>query len=109
MGWEERMRTAVRAVWRDDVRLGWDDGVRFGDLREALAELRAARAEIERLRTAAADERADVIAKACVLAEYLTRDHMPDDDKHAGHMIYTLAEEFERGAHVGAANGGERG
>ena len=109
MGWEERMRTAARTAWSDGARLGEDDGIRFGDVRAALAALAAARAEAERLRTAAADERADVVAKACVLAEYLTRDHMPADDKHAGHMIYTLAEEFEAGAHVGAAKGANHG
>ena len=94
MGWEERMRTAVRAVWRDDVRLGWDDGVRFGDLREALAELRAARAEIERLRTAAADERAYVVAWLRGMGRGF-----------ASH----LASEFEQGAHVGAAKGANHG
>ena len=106
MGWEERMRTAVRAVWRDDVRLGWDDGVRFGDLREALAELRAARAEIERLRTAAADERADAVAYMSRVAANLRRQRPRTD------YLDTEADTYERASdaiadecHVGAAKG----
>ena len=64
------------------------------DRRDALATLAAldaARAEIERLRTAAADEHADVVA-------WLMRQDW---------VIASSA--INRGAHVGAAKGGERG
>ena len=72
------------------------------------AELRAARAEIERLRTAAADERADVVAfsrglagKAGVRSDYVSRG--------VSLALDALASSVESGAHVGAAKGGERG
>lgn len=59
------------------------------------AELRAARAEVERLRTAAVDERADVAA--------FLRAPGPQDTGEG------YARRIERGAHVGAAKGGEHG
>ena len=91
MDWEERMLTAARTAWSDGVRLGEDDGIRFGDVRDALAALDAARAEIERLRTAAADAHADVVA-------WLMRQ---------GWVIASNA--INRGAHVGAAKGANHG
>jgi len=91
MGWEERMRATARASWGNSVRIGEDDAIRFGDVRAALAALDAARAEIERLRTAAADERADVVA-------WLMRQ---------GWVIASNA--INRGAHVGAAKGANHG
>lgn len=54
-GWEERLRAAARTSWSRDVRVGTEDGVRFGDVRDALAALDAVRAEAESLR-AASDE-----------------------------------------------------
>lgn len=63
-----------------------------GDMPALVAELRAARAEIERLRTAAAEECADVVAWL---------DESP--------LTRGVARDIARGAHVGAAKGGERG
>ena len=72
------------------------------------AELRAARAEIERLRTAAADERADVVAAG---QDVVTRLHARNDDKES-HAAYTLGAFLSlvvEGAHVGAAKGANHG
>lgn len=80
------------------------------DVPALVAELRAARAEIERLRTAAADERADVVA-------FLTQQWAEADAKRRGSDYYRgsadaldeAGSSIVRGAHVGAAKGGERG
>ena len=78
-------------------------------LDNANAELRAARAEVERLRTAAAaDERADVVA----LFRQRAVKWRAEDEPHAkaaAHIYDDAAEVIEQGAHVGAAKGGERG
>jgi len=66
------------------------------------AELRAARAEIERLRTAAADERADVVA---LVLRY--RDKHAKADPHYAAACNDIALDVQDGAHVGAAKGGE--
>jgi len=90
MGWESNLRAVAGTSWKSTVVLPADD-VTLGDLRAALAALDTARAEAERLRTAAADERADVVAwmrrQGWSRASYDIRD----------------------GAHVGAAKGGDHG
>lgn len=65
-GWEERLRAAARTSWSRDVRVGTEDGVRFGDVRDALAALDVVRAEAESLRAASdeADEAREALAEA---------------------------------------------
>jgi hypothetical protein len=85
---------------------GADTAVRVDaeDLRGALAALDAARAEIERLKTAAADERADVVAYMDQVATKL-REKRPRSD-----YLDAQADTYERASeaiadecHVGAA------
>ena len=68
----------------------------------AAAEVAKLRAEIERLRTAAADERADVVAWL---------EHVDEGGPHdEGDCVScAFAYSIRDGAHVGAAKGGERG
>ena len=101
----------VLAEERDEANAAFIAAARE-DIPALVAELRAARAEIERLRTAAADERADVVAAG---QDVVTRLHARNDDKES-HAAYTLGaflslvvEGKHEGAHVGAAKGGERG
>jgi len=84
--------------------MGWDVESLEEALETAREELRAARAEIERLRTAAADERADEVAYMDQVATKL-REKRPRSD-----YLDAQADTYERASeaiadecHVGAA------
>jgi len=78
------------------------------DVPALVAELRAARAEVERLRTAAADERADVVAFFSKRAAAWRAEEGPHA-KAAAYIYDDAVNVVEQGAHVGAAKGGDHG
>ena len=93
----------VLAEERDEANAAFIAAARE-DVPALVAELRAARAEIERLRTAAADERADVVAYMDQVATKL-REKRPRSD-----YLDAQADTYERASeaiadecHVGAA------
>jgi len=103
MGWESTVRCAAAH--------GWNRGdLSADDLREAVAALDAARAEIERLRTAAADERADAVAYLNQVGAKLRKERPRTDYLDAQADTYERASEaIADECHVGAAKGGECG